>query len=127
VRDLMISGDRLPLTRPEFTMHTIIHTLITTNLGIAIAVDEDRRLAGILTDGDLKRLLEAKGDFFSKRMVDVMISDPISTAPDILAEEALRQMEYNKRRQIMVMPVVDSENRVLGLIRLHDILQAKIR
>jgi len=127
VSDLMIAGDQLPLVRPEYSMRTVIQVLISTNLGIAIAVDEDRRLAGILTDGDLKRLLDAKGDFFSRRMEDVMTSDPISTTPDILAEEALRQMEYNKRRQITVMPVVDSQNRVLGIIRLHDILQAKIR
>ena len=127
VKDLMISGDGLPFVRPEFTLRSVIHTMISSNLGIALAVNDDRKLRGILTDGDIKRLLEMEGDFSSRLMSDVMTADPISTTPDILAEEALRQMEYNKRRQITVMPVVDSENRVLGLIRLHDILQAKIR
>jgi arabinose-5-phosphate isomerase len=127
VKDLMISGDKLPLVRPEFTMRTVIHVMISSNLGLAIAVDEEKRLAGILSDGDIKRLLEMPGDLFSRRMDDVMTSDPIRTTDDVLAESALRRMEYNNRREITVMPVVDASDRVIGLIRLHDILQAKIR
>lgn len=127
VRDLMVAGDRLPLVRPEYTMRTVIHEMISTNLGLAIAVTQDGKLAGILSDGDIKRLLEAKGDFFSKTMAEVMTRDPISTTDETLAETALRAMEYNKRRQITVMPVLDASEKVVGLIRMHDILQAKIR
>lgn len=60
-------------------------------------------------------------------MADVMTRDPISTTDDALAEAALRTMEFNKRRQVTVMPVLDAEDRVVGLLRMHDILQAKIR
>jgi len=127
VRDIMISGDRLPLVRPEFTLKTVIHEMISSNLGLAIAVTPEGRLAGILSDGDIKRLLEMKGDFFSRTMEQVMTVDPISTTDDALAETALRAMEYNKRRPITVMPVIDSDEKVVGLIRMHDILQAKIR
>ncbi|MBI4858877.1 MAG: KpsF/GutQ family sugar-phosphate isomerase [Candidatus Riflebacteria bacterium] len=127
VRDIMIAGDQLPLVKPEFTMRTVLDVLISSNLGMAIAVDQENRLEGVLSDGDIKRLLYMKGDFFCRRMEDVMTRDPICTAPDTLAEEALRSMEYNKRRQITVMPVVESDDRVVGLIRMHDILQAKIR
>jgi arabinose-5-phosphate isomerase len=127
VRDIMVSGDKLPLVRPEYTLKTVIHEMIASNLGMAIAVTDDGKLAGILSDGDIKRLLEAKGDFFSKKMADVMTRDPISTTDETLAETALRAMEYNKRRQITVMPVLDAAEKVVGLIRMHDILQAKIR
>jgi arabinose-5-phosphate isomerase len=129
VKDLMIAGDRLPLVRPEYTLRTVIHVMISTNLGLAIAVDDAGGLEGILTDGDIKRLLEARGDFFSKRMAEVMTRDPITIAPEALAESALRAMEYNRRekRQITVMPVLAAEGKVVGLIRMHEILQAKIR
>lgn len=127
VRDIMVAGDKLPLVRPEFTLKTVIHEMISSNLGMAIAVTPEGKLAGILSDGDIKRLLEMKGDFFSHTMADVMTRDPISTTDDALAEAALRTMEFNKRRQVTVMPVLDAEDRVVGLLRMHDILQAKIR
>ena len=127
VRDIMIAGDKLPLVRPEYTLKTVIHEMISSNLGLAIAVTPEGKMAGILSDGDIKRLLEMKGDFFSHTMEDVMTRDPISTTEDALAESALRAMEYNKRRPITVMPVLDAGEKVVGLLRMHDILQAKIR
>lgn len=127
VRDIMVAGDRLPLVRPEYTLKTVIHEMISSNLGMAIAVTPEGKLAGILSDGDIKRLLEMKGDFFSHTMADVMTKDPISVTDDMLAESALRAMEFNKRRQVTVMPVLDAAEKVVGLLRMHDILQAKIR
>jgi arabinose-5-phosphate isomerase len=127
VRDLMISGHHLPVLTPETAMRSALHLLIESNLGAVLCAGGDGRLAGILTDGDLKRLLENRTDFFDLPIEQAMTRAPRTIGPDELAETALRRMEENPRRQITVLPVVDAEGRVQGLIRMHDILKAKIR
>lgn len=127
VRDLMISGHHLPVLQPGTAMRAALHLLIESNLGAVLCADGDGRLAGILTDGDLKRLLENRTDFFDVPIEQAMTRSPRTIAPDELAETALRRMEENPRRQITVLPVVDAAGHVHGLIRMHDILKAKIR
>lgn len=128
VSDLMHTGDRLPLVQRTDPLRTVVHAMISSNLGLAIAVDADGRLEGILSDGDIKRILEQHSeDFFARTMESVMIKKPITILPEVLAEVALRRMETETKSGITVMPVVDESGRVVGIIHMHDILKEKIR
>lgn len=127
VRDLMVPLDRVPLVGRRDSVKAMIEAMIRRNVGAALVVADDH-LEGIFTDGDVKRFLiddeGASRDLPSRKVEEVMTSNPMRVDADQRAEEALHLMEGS--RQITVMPVV-SEGEVLGLIRLHDIIQAKIR
>jgi arabinose-5-phosphate isomerase len=87
-------------------------------------VDAQDRLAGIVTDGDLRRALEAHDDIRPLRAAAIMTASPTTIAPDARLQDALRLME-DRPSQISVLPVVEPETRrCLGLIRLHDIYHA---
>ena len=126
VADLMVPFKRLPLMPPDGKMGDLIRVMLAKNLGAVFIVDEAKRLLGLVTDGDLKRLLEREGEkFFSICVSDCMTQNPTTIRECELAEAALRTMEQQK--QITVLPVIgDAGERVVGLIRLHDIIQAKI-
>ena len=126
VKDLMIPEDNLPLISPRADMGELIKVMMATNLGAVFIVDESKELLGLITDGDIKRLLDREGEgFFSLSVKECMTQSPMTVQQSELAEAALRVME--QKRQITVLPVIDGEgNRVVGLLRLHDIIQAKI-
>ena len=126
VKDLMIPEDRLPLISPEADMGELIKVMMATNLGAVFIVDDNKKLQGLITDGDIKRLLDREGEaFFGLSVKECMTQSPMTVQQSELAEAALRVME--QKRQITVLPVIDGEgNRVVGLLRLHDIIQAKI-
>lgn len=127
VKDLMVSGHHLPVAAPGAPMREVLHVMIQKNLGAVLALGEGGVLEGILTDGDLKRLLDQRTDFFEMLLGEAMTRQPLTVAPEVLAEAALRVMEANPRRQITVLPVVEPNGRAVGLVRMHDILNAKIR
>ena len=128
VRDLMVPLERIPLVAPDDGVTELIEAMVERNVGAALVAREGR-LVGIFTDGDMKRvLLASKGDtmdaLFGRKVDEIMSADPKRIEAAELAEAALHLMEGS--RQITVMPVVE-DGKVLGLIRLHDIIQAKIR
>lgn len=128
VDDLMVGRDGTPITGPEAGMGEVVRILIATNLGAVFVVDPAGSLLGLVTDGDMKRLLDREGPrFFDVPVQDCMTRNPRVVRSGILAEAALRIMEEDPRRLITVLPVLDAEGRVVGLLRLHDILAAKIR
>ena len=90
-------------------------------------IDEEGRLSGIITDGDLRRSLQRLGPrdfgFANLKCDDLMTHDPVVTSPETLAFDALRLME-DRPSQISVLPVVDGDRRCVGLIRLHDIVRS---
>ena len=83
-------------------------------------------LVGLLTDGDLRRALqEHSADRWTHlTAADLMTRDPITVKGDVLVVKALEQMEHNRRKPISVLPVVDTDKRLMGLLRLHDLVQA---
>ena len=89
-------------------------------------LDSTERLWGLITDGDLRRALQNHGpqDWNRLRAVDLMTADPITVAEQTLAIHAMERMERNRRKAIGVLPVVTEEGRMLGLLRLHDLVQA---
>jgi arabinose-5-phosphate isomerase len=80
----------------------------------------------LITDGDLRRALQQHEpqQWWQLNAADLMTGDPITVQGDILAIAALEQMERNRRKAISVLPVVDRNKRMLGLLRLHDLVQA---
>ena len=126
VKDLMIPQEKLPLISPQAEMGELIKVMMATNLGAVFIVDENKELLGLITDGDIKRLLDREGEgFFALSVKECMTQSPMTVQQSELAEAALRVME--QKRQITVLPVIDGEGkRVVGLLRLHDIIQAKI-
>jgi len=125
VRDLMVSGDINAVVDVEASLRVAVSEMSEKALNIVNVVDVDGRLAGVLTDGDLRRLLDAEVDLYNCLVRDVMTASPVTTGPEVLAEEAMRVMAEGARA-ITAMPVVES-GRLLGTIRLSDIVRVGIR
>ncbi|HAJ89925.1 MAG TPA: KpsF/GutQ family sugar-phosphate isomerase [Rhodospirillaceae bacterium] len=124
VSDLMVKGDDLPLVKPDTTMDKAIITLSEKNLGSVIIVDADKKLLGIITDGDLKRHMAA--DLLSRKVQDIMSHNPRTISPHILAAEALDIMLNSAASPITSLIIADENKQVQGLIRIQELLKAGI-
>lgn len=119
VEKLMHAGDKLPRVAPDTPMAEVFHEMSAKKLGMTTVVNADGTLAGILTDGDLRRLMEKHGGaVVNMKLSDCMTSSPQTIAPDVLVSEALTLME---KRRITSIIVVDPQSRVLGVVHLHDL------
>jgi arabinose-5-phosphate isomerase len=123
VRDVMRSGNRAPRVGREASLMEALLEMSRGRLGMTSIVDEDGRVIGIFTDGDLRRTLEKGCDVNATRIVDVMGRQPRTIAPDRLAAEAVQIMEEHKVNQILV---VDDEQRLIGALNMHDLFEAKV-
>ncbi|NGX32808.1 MAG: Arabinose 5-phosphate isomerase KdsD [Candidatus Anoxychlamydiales bacterium] len=125
VEDLMIKDEKLPVCRENDLIKDMLPSLSLKKCGCLLIVDEKNRLQGIFTDGDLRRVLQKDNkEFFNKKMKDVMIQSPILIKKDILAIDAMKLME--EKKQITIIPVVENE-KLVGLIRMHDIIQTGLK
>ncbi len=120
VHDVMQTGDRVPKAQPDTSIREAILEMSRCGLGCVIAVDQDDRLLGILTDGDLRRLLARNLNPLGDRLSDHMVRSPKSIKADLLAAEALRTME---KHAITVLPVLNDQEQVVGGIHLHTLVQ----
>jgi arabinose-5-phosphate isomerase len=120
VRDLMHTGDELPLCAPGTTMDAALITMTAKRFG-ALGIVEGGRLVGVLTDGDLRRAMGP--DLLTRRVETLMTVGPRTIGPDALAEEALREMNTGTRR-ITALFVVDEGQMVNGILHIHDLLRA---
>jgi arabinose-5-phosphate isomerase len=119
VENLMHSGDALPRVSVTAKMPDVIYEISKKGLGMTTVVDGDGRLAGILTDGDLRRLMEKRGAATIDLIVgDCMNKTPRTLAPGELAGSALRIME---ERHITSLVVMDAAGKPLGVVHLHDL------
>jgi arabinose-5-phosphate isomerase len=119
VREVMIADD-FPLLPPEARMRECV-MLLAEKRGTVPIVDECRRLLGVVTSGDLTRLMEREPDFLAVLVRDVMTTMPKTAEPDQLAAAAVRVME---RARVMALPVLDEGRRVIGMVHLHDLMRA---
>ncbi len=121
VRDLMHAGDELPLVRPGTTMDRALITMTAKRFGCLAVVDAERKLLGVVTDGDLRRNM---GPHLLDMTVDaIMNAAPRTITPEALAEEALRDMN-TASRPFTALFVVDEAGMVLGILHIHDLLRA---
>ncbi|MBI5186039.1 MAG: KpsF/GutQ family sugar-phosphate isomerase [Nitrospinae bacterium] len=123
VEDLMHVGDQLPLVKESVGIKDTIMEISRKKMGTAIVVDVNGLIAGVITDGDLRRALETHKDILEKCAGDVMGRNPKTIERDALAAKALQIMESHS---ITALIVSDDGKRPVGLIHLHDILKAGI-
>ncbi|MCM0605539.1 MAG: KpsF/GutQ family sugar-phosphate isomerase [Xanthomonadaceae bacterium] len=123
VKDLMHSGKNLPIVTLATSATDVIEMSTEKKLG-AVAVVENGKLAGLITDGDIRRALSHQEKFFGFRAQDFMTAKPITIDQNSLAADALHLME-SRSSQISVLPVVDTaqSEKLVGLIRLHDLIR----
>ncbi len=119
VEHLMHAGEALPHVSKDTPMPDVFHEMSAKKLGMTTVLEPDGRLAGILTDGDLRRLMEKhRGAVLEMRATDCMTRNPQTIGPHVLASEALNVME---KRKITSIVVTDEANGVLGVVHLHDL------
>jgi arabinose-5-phosphate isomerase len=121
VADVMLKDD-LPILRPEATMREAV-VLLAEKRGTVAVVDAGNRLVGVVTSGDLTRLMERDEAFFGIPVVEVMTREPKSIGSDELGAAAVGLME---RCGIMALPVLDENDRVVGMVHLHDLMRAGV-
>ena len=119
VRDVMLTDD-YPSLPPEATMRACV-VLLAEKRGTVAIVDEDRRVIGVVTAGDLTRLMEREERFLEVPVSRVMNPSPKVIRPEALGAAAVFQMEHHG---IMALPVVDQDERLIGIVHLHDLLRA---
>jgi len=119
VADVMIAGE-LPALAPDRPMRECV-VLLAEKRGTVAVIDRAGSLVGVVTAGDLTRLLEKTDQFLDIPVSDVMTRTPKSTTPEELAGAAVRLME---RHGIMALPVLDGGRKVVGMVHLHDLMRA---
>jgi arabinose-5-phosphate isomerase len=119
VQDLI--SDYTPKVNPNASINEVIIEISQNRLGVT-AVLNDKKLAGIITDGDIRRMLEDEKDISSLCAKDIMSCDPKITKPDDLAYNALKEMEQNNITQLIVI----KSEKYLGVIHIHDIIKEGI-
>ena len=123
VRDIMRSGERLPMVSVNAMLGDAILEISKKGVGMTAVVDARQRVLGIYTDGDLRRTLEKKLDFNATPVRSVMSSNPRRIGSDSLAAEAVQIMEQYNISQLLV---VDEQNKLVGALNMHDLLHAKV-
>jgi arabinose-5-phosphate isomerase len=119
VRDLMHSGDAMPVVEPATPMSQVIYEMSRKKLGVTTVLDAEGRLLGLISDGDLRRLLEGRGpDALTLNAGQAMKANPHTIAADEFAARGLAIME---ERRITSLVVTDSDRRALGILHLHDL------
>lgn len=124
VRDVMHGGERLPTATPDTPFIEVVEIISDGGLGAVVVTNGDGSMAGLVTDGDLRRAVQARpdGSIVDVTAAEVMTASPTVVAPDVLIHDALTQME-DRPSQLSVLPVVD-DGGCVGLVRVHDLVRA---
>ncbi|HUF30977.1 MAG TPA: KpsF/GutQ family sugar-phosphate isomerase [Gemmatimonadaceae bacterium] len=121
IQEVMVTDD-LPMISPSSTMRDAIMPIAERRGTVAI-VDDERRVLGVVTAGDLSRLMERDEGFQRVPVVEVMVRTPKVAHAGDLASAAVYQMELHG---IMAMPVLDEKERMIGMVHLHDLMRARV-
>ncbi|MFC6053049.1 D-arabinose 5-phosphate isomerase [Acinetobacter sp. Ac_877] len=125
VKHLMHTGDELPKVSPDTPMNQVLYEISSKRLGLTTIVDENDVLLGIFTDGDLRRLIDKQQGFdIHLSISEVMTKHPQTIGQNSRAVIALEKMNEKKVNQFVV---VDTENKVIGVIGMHDLIQAGVK
>jgi arabinose-5-phosphate isomerase len=123
IESIMHAGPALPRVSRDAGMKDVVHEISDKRLGMTCVVDNAGRLAGVVTDGDLRRHMTAGADFLGKRASDVMTPRPVTIARHLLAVDALRLME---ERKITSIVVVAPDGVAEGVVHLHDLWRTQL-
>lgn len=127
--DLMHTGEQLPLVDDRATLRQLVLEMSSKSLGMAGVVDDDNRLLGMFTDGDLRRSLNREVDIYNSNAVELMTPNPFTIKPDMLAQEIVTTMrEFAQRgpHALNGVFVVDDHGRVVGALNTHDLLRVGV-
>jgi arabinose-5-phosphate isomerase len=119
VRDAMIVGRKIPKVGQDASVMKAIREINRRNVGFVLITDEENRLKGILTDGDVRRMISKKIPFADKAVREVMTKNPLTIDENVSLAQAV---EWMQKKEITSFAVVDEKNRLKGYIHLHDIL-----
>jgi arabinose-5-phosphate isomerase len=124
VKDLMRTGERVPRVSPDTPMTETIHEMSRKMMGLTAVVNGTGRLVGVISDGDLRRLVEKDLKLLSRAAGDCLHSNPRTIGADELASTALARMEEWKITSLFIL---DENSRLSGALHMHDLLSAGIR
>ena len=122
VENIMHKGDENPVVTGEMLVEDALFVITDKGLGAVSVIDNDNKMIGVLTDGDIRRGLSKGFGFLNRPVVELMTKSPKTITKDKLAAEALHIMESNKPRPITVLPVIDAEKHVIGLLHMTDLV-----
>jgi arabinose-5-phosphate isomerase len=123
VGDVMRTGDDVPAVGPDVRLRDGLMEMTQKGLGMTAIVDDDRRILGIFTDGDLRRALDDGADVHKTLMAEIMHTNCKTTAEDVLAAQAVHVLEENKITSLLV---ADRDDRLIGALNIHDLFRAGI-
>jgi arabinose-5-phosphate isomerase len=123
VRSMMHDGEGLPVVTETTSMHETVEVMSRKRLGMTCVVNDEGRLAGVVTDGDLRRRMLGVAQPLDGVAADAMTASPVTISPDAVAAEALRIME---QRKITSLAVVDADGRLAGVVHLHDLWRTEL-
>lgn len=119
VKDIMFCGEDVPTVTTTDAMQVAVEEMDRHGLGALIIVDENQELAGIITDGDLRRIIAQKKTVYEQSLTAIMTPSPLHAFQQTPAYDALNIME---KHEITVLPIIDDAHQVIGILHLHDIL-----
>ncbi|MEZ8502003.1 arabinose-5-phosphate isomerase KdsD [Vibrio splendidus] len=122
LEDIMHTGDALPVVAPEALVRDALLEISQKGLGMTAVVDEDGLMAGIFTDGDLRRILDKRIDIHDTQIGDVMTLNPTVAEPNMLAVEGLNLMQAKSINGLMLC----HEGKLVGALNMHDLLKAGV-
>ncbi|TXI12226.1 MAG: KpsF/GutQ family sugar-phosphate isomerase [Polynucleobacter sp.] len=123
VKDVMRCGAEAPQTNINASITDALLEITAKRMGMTVVIDDDEKVLGIFTDGDLRRLIEKNGQFQQVSLSDAMTANPRTISPDLLAAEAVEMMERHRINQLVV---VDQQGRLQGALNLHDLFAAQV-
>ncbi len=123
VGNIMHKGSENPIVLADTTVQEALFIITDKGLGAVSVIDANGIMQGVLTDGDIRRGLSKGVDFLQSPVRDLMTREPKTITEDKLAAQALHIMESNKPKPITVLPVIDAENKVIGLLHMTDLVR----
>jgi arabinose-5-phosphate isomerase len=124
VRDVMRSGAAIPAVPLVASLADAVVEMSGKGMGMTAVIDSDNRVAGIFTDGDLRRCLTRVRDFGRERVADLMTREPRTIGPERLAIDCVELMETSPK--VTQLLVVDAEQRLVGAVHMHDLFRARV-
>lgn len=123
VKDIMRTGQEVPMVRAGTTVLDATREITKKHIGMTAVVDADQKVLGIFTEGDLRRLIEQKGDVRGIHIEDAMTRTPATIAPEEMAASAAKIIDERMINQLLV---VDGDGRLIGALHVHDLMTAKV-
>jgi arabinose-5-phosphate isomerase len=124
IKEIMITGEDVPIVSTDTPLKDTIIEMTSKRLGSTAVIDETGTLVGVITDGDLRRLLERTSEVATLKAEDAMTRDPKTIDQNYLASFALQQME---RHKITALIVADADNKPIGVVHLHELVNLGLR